>query len=339
MIQKIKQKLITFFKNPKEVISFFLPIIVAIILIIPVNYTITVGGGIINMDKKIDVENEYDGDGSFNAAYVKELNGTVLTYLLSYIIPSYKLNKIEEITLENEEEKDYNFREKMSFNTSLDSAIKVSYTSLNKKIEIVKSQVYVVYIADFAKTSLFVKDEIIKVNDIDVTSVNDIKKILETSNFSDVVITVMRNNEKIKCLTELVDVDGEKKLGVYLMEKYTYETDPKIEFNFSDKEIGPSGGFIMTLSIYNKLVKDDITKGYKISGTGTIDDLGNVGEVGGIYYKLTGSVNKKSDIFFCSMDNYKEAIKIQKEKNYDIKIYGVNTFDEAVEILKKLPKK
>jgi len=56
MIQKIKKNLIDFFKSPKEVISFFAPILLALILIIPTNYTVTVGGGIINMDKKIEVK-------------------------------------------------------------------------------------------------------------------------------------------------------------------------------------------------------------------------------------------------------------------------------------------
>lgn len=52
-----------------------------------------------------------------------------------------------------------------------------------------------------------------------------------------------------------------------------------------------------TLEIYNSLTDDDLTKGYKIVGTGTIDMEGNVGMIGGVKYKLKGAIKKKADIF------------------------------------------
>ena len=95
---------------------------------------------------------------------------------------------------------------------------------------------------------------------------------------SDIInLTVLRNGKEKEVSGALIDIDGAKKIGIYLAVKQYFKTDPDIKFSFSNKEVGPSGGLIMTLSIYNKLVDYDITKGYKISGTGTIDDDGNVG--------------------------------------------------------------
>ena len=91
---------------------------------------------------------------------------------------------------------------------------------------------------------------------------------------------------------------------------------------------------MLSLAIYNNLVKEDITKGRIIVGTGTIDEFGNVGSIGGVEYKLKTAVNNKADIFLVpNGENYEEAIKLQNAKKYKIKIKGVSTFDEALDYL------
>jgi PDZ domain-containing protein len=92
---------------------------------------------------------------------------------------------------------------------------------------------------------------------------------------------------------------------------------------------------MLALTIYNKLTSNDITKGKKIVGTGTISIDGSVGEISGIEYKLKGAVHEKADLFIApNGDNYKEAMRIKKQKHYDIKIIGVSTFDDAINYLK-----
>ena len=76
-----------------------------------------------------------------------------------------------------------------------------------------------------------------------------------------------------------------------------YDINREIKMDFSKSEGGPSGGFMMSLAIYSKLV-EDLTDGRKIVGTGTIDSNGNVGEIGGVKYKIMGAVKNKADVFF-----------------------------------------
>jgi PDZ domain-containing protein len=91
-----------------------------------------------------------------------------------------------------------------------------------------------------------------------------------------------------------------------------------------------------TLSIYNKLINNDITKGRIVVGTGTIDIKGNVGEISGIEYKLRGAVKAKADIFLAPAgDNYKDAVTLKKKNKYNIDIVSVTTFDDALNYLKK----
>ena len=54
----------------------------------PVNYYIVIGGGVSSVGERIEVQNKTKSKGSFNLTYVSELKGTVLTYGLSYVIPS-----------------------------------------------------------------------------------------------------------------------------------------------------------------------------------------------------------------------------------------------------------
>ena len=89
------------------------------------------------------------------------------------------------------------------------------------------------------------------------------------------------------------------------------------------------------LSMYNALISEDITYGMKIVGTGTIDEDGIVGKIGSVTYKLAAAVKAKADLFICPSDNYEDAINYAKEKKYEITIRGVNTFEDALKVLKE----
>ena len=90
---------------------------------------------------------------------------------------------------------------------------------------------------------------------------------------------------------------------------------------------------MMSLSIYSAISGKDILKGRNIAGTGTIDMNGNVGEIGGIKYKIMGAVKNKMDVVLVPSANYKEAIKVKEAKNYKIKIVKVDTFMDAIDYL------
>ena len=92
----------------------------------------------------------------------------------------------------------------------------------------------------------------------------------------------------------------------------------------------------MSLAIYNYLVEEDITKGKKIVGTGTIDQDGIVGKIGGVEYKLLGAEKKGCDVFLVPLENYEEAAKVKEENNLKINVIAVKNFDEAIEALKNV---
>ena len=93
---------------------------------------------------------------------------------------------------------------------------------------------------------------------------------------------------------------------------------------------------MMSLMVYNALTKQDLTHGKKIVGTGTISLNGQVGEIGGVKYKLMGAVKDHADIFLVPEGNYQEALEVKKDKKYDIDIVSVKTINDAITYLEGL---
>ena len=112
-------------------------------------------------------------------------------------------------------------------------------------------------------------------------------------------------------------------------------TTPKFSINNSNVG-GPSGGLLQTLSIYDRLTGNDLTKGKKIAGTGTISYNGKVGAIGGIKEKVPTAVDNHVDIFFCPSVNYDDALASYNSlpNSKRMKLVKIDTFYDALNYLK-----
>ncbi|MBV2152100.1 PDZ domain-containing protein [Kitasatospora sp. SUK 42] len=73
---------------------------------------------------------------------------------------------------------------------------------------------------------------------------------------------------------------------------------------------GPSAGLMFSLGIIDKLTPGgDLTGGRFVAGTGTIDDDGKVGPIGGISMKLIAARDAGAEYFFTPSSNCAEAAK------------------------------
>ena len=318
-------------KNKKIII---IAIFIFFLFNIPLPYYIDAPGGISNANDKIEIDG-YKSIGSFNIVYVKELKANIPTLIYSLINKNYDIIKDNEVKLDNESYDDYITRDKLLMKESNSNAIYVAYTKANKKIDIVSKNIYIAYIDSNSKTNLKIGDNILKINNININSREDITSIISNLNINDKVeIKVENNNKEYKRYAYVKEEENRKILGIVVVDINEYKINPDINIKSSDSESGSSGGLMMSLAIYNTLVKEDITKGLKIVGTGTIDEFGNVGEIAGVKYKLCSAVKKKADLFLVASANYEEAIKEKEKNNYKIKIVNVDTFDDAIKYLK-----
>jgi len=108
-------------------------------------------------------------------------------------------------------------------------------------------------------------------------------------------------------ITTQADKDSDTpRIGVQIDDRQPHPFDVKIDL---DEIGGPSAGLMFTLGIIDKLRPEDLTGGKIIAGTGTIDDEGNVGPIGGIPQKLVGAKEAGAQIFLVPADNCAEALR------------------------------
>ena len=335
MFTKIYEKIKEFIKeNYKGLIAI---VVVFLLFMIELPYSIYTPGGAVDLNKRISVNNGYEAEGSFNMAYVSMVRGSIPFLLLSYIIPDWDIVSSDEITIEGENMEEMLEREKLYMQESMDAAIINAYRAAGADLNITGTISEVSFIAEEADTNLKIGDEIIRANQVEIHSLDDLKKVIEGLDEKEKVrLDVIRDDEEKECFAYTYKTDDGMKIGVSLLTTYEYTTAPEVSITSKASEAGSSGGLMMSLTIYNSLVPEDITDGKKIVGTGTIDIDGNVGEIGGVKYKLIGAVKNDADVFICPEENYEEALKVVLDKDYDIPIISVSTFLEAIEALEEL---
>ena len=89
---------------------------------------------------------------------------------------------------------------------------------------------------------------------------------------------------------------------------------------------GPSAGLMFALGLYDKLTPGSLTGGKFVAGTGTIDDDGNVGPIGGIRQKLAGARADGATWFLAPADNCDEVVDHVPD---GLDVVKVSTFDQA----------
>lgn len=338
MANKIYEKINKNF-NKSDIIIVFL-IILLLLSFIKIPYYIQGTGGLENLNKKIIIDGEYKSKGSFNLAYVSEYSPSVLSYLLSLISPNIDAIKQEEILNENDTRESEESRSKLDLKEATDMAVIVGYEKAGKDVIIKKEDVYVTYLLKDADTDIVVGDLIKKVNNIDITSKEQFIELTKSFSLNEKFsIEVINNKKTYTRYASRTLIEDQELIGIALSVDYEYEVNPSINLKFKNNESGPSGGLMTTLEIYNSLIPEDITKGYKIAGTGTIDRNGTIGPIGGVKYKIKGAVNSKADIFLIPKDNYEEALELKQKNNYKIEIISIETIDQALEYLNQLEMK
>ena len=333
MMKRIKN----YFKENYKFIMFL--IFFCLVMTYKFPYVIYTPGGSINMSERISGDNLYSEEGSLSLTYVSLLRGNLPFILASYIIPNWDLMDEEEVTYKNTSVDDTIKIDKIYLEEAISNALYVAYNASNIPYSITSTKVVVTGIRSDAKNTLKVGDNIISVDGVNISSIEEFNTYINSKKIDDkVIIKYIRDNKTYEDEAALIDVYGSPKIGITLAYISDYKTDYNIKVKTKNSESGPSGGLITALAIYNQITSFDITNGYKIMGTGTISRDGTVGEIGGVKYKLIGAVNKKADIFICPIENYEEALKVKNENNYDITIISAHTFEEIITSLYKLKK-
>ncbi len=338
-MKKLARNTIELIKEEYKFLLFL--ILLYFILQVPLNYYIITGGGTSDISSRIEVKDAYKSKGSLNISYVTELPGTVMTYLLSYIIPTWERENANLYKYSKEESTaDISFRNDLDLKTASSQATYWAYTLANKELIKTNSDLYVITIFEGYNTPLKVGDKIKSMDNYSYETIEEYRNYIQTKKENEeVTIKIERDNKTKEIKSKIYSYKDHLILGVGLQFLNEYKTDPKVKINFKARESGPSGGLITTLEIYNQLTKKDITKGLRIAGTGTIEENGTIGEIGGIEHKILGAENDNIDIFLVpSGNNYKTAKKYKKQKKLKMKLIEVKTIQDALIKLENVKK-
>ena len=329
MIKKIKDDL-------KRNYKLYLVLVVVLLLFtINLDYYIYSPGGLIDLTERVEVENSYKQTGSFNMTYVTSRNGNIFNVLLSFIIPNWDLEKVDEMRIEDENVKDIETRDKIYLEESSYDSLIAAFKEAGLSYNIDSVKLKVTYVYNDANTDIKAGDIIKSINETIITKFDDIVNETNKHKIGDKVnIKVLRNNKEVDCYSYLIDVNNKVGIGINLAEIKNITTNPKVDFVFKKNESGSSRGLMCALDIYNKITEFDLTKGRVISGTGTIDEDGNVGSIGGVEYKIKGAAKKGADVFIVPSKNYEEAMKVKKDNNLSIEIIEADNLHNVIEKLK-----
>jgi PDZ domain-containing protein len=96
---------------------------------------------------------------------------------------------------------------------------------------------------------------------------------------------------------------------------------------------GPSAGLAMSLGIIDKLGGGRLTGHRVVAATGTINQYGQVGQVGGVPEKTVAVERAGATVFFVPQQQLGSA---EARATPPLHVYGVNTLDQALKILRRL---
>ena len=315
-----------------------------ILCVLRTNYSLTLKGDTVEFTSVVEVDSPYKEAGSFSTIYVVSLDrSTIFQNLIADIDPTVDKDKLSEYYthLSNNEISEAG---RIQYKSSVSKAIVLAYNEAKK----INPDIYIdYYLSSFTVTwyqeaSQFrIGDRIIgkrwfnnegELVETRLTDEIEFREVMSKQNYIDEEYIIIRDGVETKI--KLTKNDGFSAYDVYTID---YDTiNPKVTLH-STNVGGPSGGLLQTLSIYNRLIEEDITHGLKIAGTGTISYTGNVGAIGGIRQKIPTALDDNVDVFFCVSANYKDALEAYNslpDRNR-MKLIEIKTFYDALEYLKE----
>ena len=202
------------------------------------------------------------------------------------------------------------------------------------------------YISDIREYSdavnkLKVGDVITAVDGKAINEIEEIRTSYKDKKIGDSLsITVERKNRDGNLSTVTTDVilvenqdvaseTGEKKPAIGILVGTSARFPVDVKFNLPGVG-GPSAGMIFAVGIIEKLTEEDLVRGRKIAGTGSITASGKVGGIGGIEEKMIGASRIGATIFLAPRENCPDIKNVPR----GLKVIPVSTLSEAIDVLR-----
>ncbi|PWI57347.1 SepM family pheromone-processing serine protease [Sulfoacidibacillus thermotolerans] len=348
-----------YWRRPKRILLYVLAALLATVLIlmnfIALPYYIYAPGEALPLQPMVDVQGGHKTDkGAFLMTTVYVVYAAnVYDFLYGLFLPHHQILPATEVNggLTNSQ---YDQLEAFMMKAAHQNAEIAALHYLHKPISIATLGVIVLSVerGSTAYGHLVPGDVITGVNGISLSDPNRIFTVLQHAKVGEPISLTVLHHGRIEQMTLhlklLPAVAGQVSkrpgLGVFLAPDQVVHSPIHITIHSGDID-GPSAGLMFTLEIINQLAPGNLTKGYRIAGTGTMSANGSVGQIGGAAHKVVAASEAGAQYFFVPADtaagdtNALHAIEEARKIGTHMKVIPVKTLQQAINFLQSLPPK
>jgi PDZ domain-containing protein len=174
-------------------------------------------------------------------------------------------------------------------------------------------------------------DQITSIDGHSVKGVQSLRDDLQTSGAGKPAqLGIIRDGAAQTVEVTPVKSGGAVVLGIGTAMDYTFPINVKIQLNNVG---GPSAGQMFALGIIDKLTPGYLNGGSRVAGTGTIDNEGNIGAIGGIQQKMFGAKAAGATYFLAPASNCDE---VTGHIPSGLQVFAVNKLSDSIKVLKAI---
>ena len=320
-------------------------ILVAILLFLfaPLPYYITYPGEATTIETFMTVEDGTKEAGELMMVTISQRRATPLWLVGSWFTPFTEASPSSRYLYDGESDQDYERRQQLLMSSSQQAAVQYAYRLAGEDVTVTFDGMYVSAPIEGSLAANVLKpgDVITALDGRSFASRLDFIDRVEAFEAGDeVTITLEREGRErvVKTLVQPLDRSGDRVgLGIYEpLPVQDVRTEPDDTFELTNVG-GPSAGLMFTLEIYDQLTPGDLADGEKIAGTGTVDEEGNVGPIGGAWQKIVAAERAGATVFFVPAgSNYEDAMESFERLESEITVVPVKTVEDAIDYLETM---
>jgi PDZ domain-containing protein len=219
---------------------------------------------------------------------------------------------------------------------SIDTAVYVALTRLGYEVTFTGEGVSILQVVAGSPADgvLQVGDVIKEIAGARVLTVDDATNVIRAKSIGDTVtLGGLRGEAPLQVEVTLAahpDLPDAPMVGLVL-DTVNLDLELPIDLKVDSRNIGgPSAGMMYALTVLDLLTEDDMAKGHRIAGTGTISFDETVGAIGGVRQKVFAARSVGAEYVLVPTDNFEEA---QSAAGKDIQVVAVGTLQDALDFL------
>ena len=319
----------------------FLPVsmvtLISAVLIVPLPLYVERPGRTVSLGACVDVGGEATAvSGDFLLTTINVLRGTTADAVLGIVDTETTVVGQRHVIPPGVDSRTYFDQQRQVFASTAEVAAAVALDEAGLEVSVRGEGVEVVRVVPGspAEGILQVGDVITAINGEETLVEGDLRAIVAASSpDEELELTLRRGEEELTVAVTPELIQGMPVMGI-LPTTRNPSVDLPVPVDVASGSVGgPSAGLMIALAVYDKVLDDvDLAAGRVVAGTGTLDQEGRVGPIGGIALKVLAADRIGADVFLAPASNASAAARAVPSAS-PMRVVPVDTFDAARDAL------